>query len=195
MLVMVNAFGQIDALQASEIALAVAVRDFLRAQLPIKAQSFVDLYNAEVVTADERVALPGAISEDACYLWEPNSAPPMLPSIQSFITAWEWYNLNNEIRDLEMFVVYISGIEQGDKIAIAHGLVEEALIQILKKPQAMLNDGRMDVFRFENVATQFGMSDQLGYQLGGGSTEPEPTPMRETVLTCRLLKQDLLEDG
>lgn len=190
---MTDALGQIDALQAAEITLAVAVRDYLRSTLPTKAQEFIDAYNA-LVSATAEIVMPDAIDSDECYLWEPDSEPPTLPSIQCFITDWEWYDQNNEIRNLQMFVVYISGIEQGDKIALAHGLVEEALIQILKKPQEMLNDGHMDDFRLEAVATQFGMSDQLGYQLGGGSTEPEPTPMRETVLTTRLLKQDLLED-
>ena len=178
--------------RVSDMGVAVGVRNFLRLTLPNSARHYIDVYNRGLTRADW-IHEPYGLHHDRAYLWYPEATPPDLPSIQVFTGDWEWWSESTEVRNMVVYIIYISGLANADKASAEHSLVVEGLTQDLKKPQKLIDDGIISDFRLESVATQWGMADELGYQVAGHDFKPRPTPIRETVFTCRALREDSIE--
>ena len=177
-------------LAAADIFVGQAVRDFLFSNLPTLATTFFTLLNDER-DADEQIAVPAALTNERAYLFEPNAEPPVLPSVQSFVSTWRPENRNNRRRFFNIQVVLMTGLESPDKVAYLHGVLAEAIAQSLEKPAVLpLIDDHFDDFLVDEAVLQSTMSDELGADVGGrGTVEVQSSPFRVTIYDCIAIKE------
>ena len=181
----------VNAFRASELTIGRSIRDYMRQHLFTDAETLATAINAELDAASQ-LTVPAIFAEANTYLDFSQVLPQFPPFVHVLVPRWRRLEGHRKVRQYDAFVVMVTGLEVPEKVALAHGVVAEAMALMFALPlkeRLMVSDDITDV-SVEEVLAQEASASELGYNLAGGEAEPDNTLLRETQLNLRVLKRE-----
>lgn len=185
------ALSGINEFRASELTIGRSLRDYMRDYLFSDAETLATAINAEL-TAAEQITVPSVFDEAGTYLDFTQVLPQVPPFVHVLVPRWRRLEGHKKVRQYDAFVVMVTGLEVPEKVALAHGVVAEALTLMYSEPlkeRVMVAEDITDV-RVEEVIAQEASANELGYNLAGGEADPDNTLLRETQINLFVLKRE-----
>lgn len=181
----------IDAFRSSELTVARSLRDYMHFHLFSDAEAILEPINDELDAAS-RIALPEAYLEVGTYVDFSQILPQVPPFVHVLVPRWRRLEGHKKVRQYDAFVILVTGLEVPKKVAVAHGIIAEALSLMFSLPnkERLMAAEKITDVSVEEVLAQEASASELGYNLAGGEREPENTLLRETQYTLSVLKTE-----